>query len=133
MFEADQGLSRAIEFNKRKKVFERMKTFPCRHCGEVLEHSFVNLGMSPFSNSYVPVEKGSEGEMSYPLHVYVCHECHLVQLAEFEAPEAIFSHEYAYFSSFSKSWLAHAEKYRDDMVARFGLGDEAHISEVRAK
>lgn len=107
-----------------------MKSHECRACKAPLEHSFVNLGMSPFSNNYVPMARANEGETSYPLHVFICDKCWLAQLGEFEDPGNIFSAEYAYFSSMSKGWLAHAKKYSDDMIARFNLGKDAHIAEV---
>ena len=107
-----------------------MKKTLCRACGAPLTRSFVDLGMSPLANSFVPFDRREEGETFYPLHVLVCDDCTLVQLAEFEEPKNIFSDEYAYFSSFSSSWLAHAERYTAAMIARFGLGAEAHVAEV---
>ena len=107
-----------------------MKNTLCRACGAPLSRSFVDLGMSPLSNSFVPLDRRDEGETYYPLHVLVCDQCTLVQLAEFEEPKNIFSADYAYFSSFSSSWLAHAERYADTMVARFGLARDAHVAEV---
>ena len=81
----------------------------CRHCGTPREVSFCDLGMSPFSNSYVAPDKLDAMEPFYPLHTYVCSKCFLVQLPEFESPEHIFS-DYAYFSSFSDSWLEHCNR-----------------------
>ena len=107
-----------------------MKPTACRACGAPLTRSFVDLGMSPLANSFVPLARAEEGETFYPLHAKVCEACHLVQLAEFEEPKKIFSDEYAYFSSFSASWLAHAERYCAAMIARFGLGADAHVAEV---
>ena len=72
----------------------------CRICKSPLTHTFVDLGVSPLANSYVPLDKANEGEIFYPLHAYICDQCFLVQLEEFEKPDAIFSH-YAYFSSYS--------------------------------
>ena len=107
-----------------------MATTLCRACGAPLSRTFVNLGMSPLSNSYVALERAEEAEKFYPLHVYVCDACLLVQLAEFETPEHIFAADYAYFSSYSTSWLAHCERYTEEMIERFGLGPEAHVAEV---
>ena len=107
-----------------------MKKTLCRACGAPLSRSFVDLGMSPLANSFVPLDRREEGETFYPLHVLVCDDCTLVQLAKFEEPKNIFSDEYAYFSSFSSSWLAHAERYTAAMIARFGLGTDAHVAEV---
>jgi len=101
----------------------------CRCCGAELKHTFVDLGLSPLANSYVPPDKTRGGEVFYPLHVYVCDRCFLVQLEEFESPEAIFSN-YAYFSGFSASWLRHAENYVIAMQNRFGLGPHHKVVEV---
>ncbi len=79
----------------------------CRACGTPLQHSFVDLGMSPLCESYLRADQLNGMEPFYPLHVYVCERCFLVQLQEYVSREAIFS-EYAYFSSYSDSWLAHA-------------------------
>jgi 2-polyprenyl-3-methyl-5-hydroxy-6-metoxy-1,4-benzoquinol methylase len=101
----------------------------CRFCGAQLGRTFVDLGMSPLCESYPSVEDLSRGEMYYPLHVYVCEECWLVQLEEFESPEAIFS-DYAYFASYSDSWLKHCEKYCSEMQKRFGLDARSFVAEV---
>ena len=106
-----------------------MKDATCRACGAALKQSFVDLGLSPLANSYVPSERARSGEMFHPLHAYVCTSCFLVQLEEFETPEHIFS-DYAYFSSFSTSWLKHAEAYAGAMAARFGLGPDSKVVEV---
>ena len=79
----------------------------CRFCATPLEHTFVDLGLSPISNAFVKKENVNKHEPFYPLHAYVCSECFLVQLEEFESPDEIFS-DYVYFSSYSDSWLAHA-------------------------
>jgi len=107
-----------------------MTQFCCRACRTPLSRTFVDLGMSPLANSFVPMDKAEQGEVFYPLHAYVCENCFLVQLGEFETPENIFSDEYAYFSSFSSSWLHHAEAYVAAMVARFGIGPDHHVAEV---
>jgi hypothetical protein len=101
----------------------------CRLCGAELEHVFVDLGMSPLCESYVPAEKAGEMEAFYPLCVYVCGECLLVQLPPHVRGEDIFS-EYAYFSSYSDSWLEHARSYCEAMVARFGIDATNHVVEV---
>ncbi|HJQ55865.1 MAG TPA: class I SAM-dependent methyltransferase [Vineibacter sp.] len=101
----------------------------CRACGETLRHTFVDLGMSPLSNSYVARDKAGDGEKFYPLHAYVCGACFLVQLEEFETPTQIFS-DYAYFASFSAGWLRHAEAYVAAMVERFGLGPRQRVVEI---
>ncbi|MBL6455575.1 class I SAM-dependent methyltransferase [Belnapia sp. T6] len=101
----------------------------CRACTAPLTRSLVDLGLSPLSNSYVPPERARMGEMFLPLHALVCDACHLVQLEAYAAPEAIFS-DYAYFSSFSSSWLRHAEAYAAAMAARFHLGAHSRVVEV---
>jgi SAM-dependent methyltransferase len=85
--------------------------------------------MSPMANSFVRAEDVDRPERFYPLHAYVCTECLLVQLAEFESAEEIFS-DYLYFSSFSQSWLDHAKRYVDEVYARFGLGADSHVVEI---
>src|SRR5436190_18541627 len=92
----------------------------CRFCSAPLRHTFVDLGMSPLCESYVPAERVNSMEAFYPLHAKVCERCLLVQLEELVAAEHIFS-EYAYFSSYSDSWVAHARHYVEMAVERFGL------------
>ncbi|MBW8876792.1 MAG: methyltransferase domain-containing protein [Acidobacteria bacterium] len=101
----------------------------CRFCGAPLSHVFVDLGSQPLANSYLEPEDLGKAETFLPLCVYVCGECFLVQLPEEERPEAIFS-DYAYFSSYSESWLRHAEAYATAMVERFGLGAGHQVIEV---
>jgi 2-polyprenyl-3-methyl-5-hydroxy-6-metoxy-1,4-benzoquinol methylase len=101
----------------------------CRFCAAPLRHTFVDLGMSPLCESYVPAERVNGMEAFYPLHAKVCEECLLVQLEEFVSGEDIFS-EYAYFSSYSDSWVAHARAYVEMAIARFGLGPESLVVEV---
>lgn len=106
-----------------------MSQSQCRSCGATLEHTFVNLGMSPLANSYIKPEQLNRMEPFYPLHVYVCAECVLVQLEQFSTPHDIFS-DYAYFSSFSDSWLAHAKAYVDMIVDRFRLDRNSNVVEI---
>jgi len=101
----------------------------CRFCGAALRHTVVDLGVSPLCESYVPPERQNEMEPFYPLHVRVCQVCFLVQLEEYVSGEAIFS-DYAYFSSYSDSWLAHCERYVETMTGRLGLGPRSHVVEV---
>ncbi len=101
----------------------------CRFCGAALERTFIDLGMSPLCETYPSVAQLNAGEMYYPLHVFICQECWLVQLEEYETPENIFT-EYAYFASYSDSWLRHCEEYCDKMQARFGLGKQSFVVEV---
>jgi hypothetical protein len=101
----------------------------CRFCAAPLEHSFADLGMSPLANSYVSPDKANAMEPFYPLHAYVCTHCWLVQLQMYETGEHIFS-DYAYFSSYSDSWLAHAKAYTEKMRSRFGLGSGSQVIEL---
>ncbi|NNJ71043.1 MAG: methyltransferase domain-containing protein, partial [Kiritimatiellales bacterium] len=101
----------------------------CRFCGAGLRDTVVDLGMSPLCESYISPDKSNEMEPFYPLHVKVCRECFLVQLDEYVSPCDIFS-EYAYFSSFSDSWLKHAANYSDMIVERLGLGAGSFVVEL---
>lgn len=101
----------------------------CRFCGAPLSHTFVDLGMSPLCESYRNAEQLNQMEPFYPLHVYVCGDCFLVQLEEFVPPEEIFT-EYAYFSSYSDSWLSHARSYVDMVTGRFGLSANSFVVEL---
>ncbi len=101
----------------------------CRFCQAPLTESFADLGMSPLSNAYLTADQLGAMERFYPLHAWVCGSCFLVQLEEFERPEQIFS-DYAYFSSYSDSWLAHCEAYARMAIERFGLGRSSQVVEV---
>lgn len=101
----------------------------CRICKTPLTHSFSDLGVSPLANSYLTNEQLDRMEPFYPLHAYVCDNCFLVQVTEFEPPENIFS-DYAYFSSYSDSWLTHAQQYTEQMIERFGLDGDSQVVEV---
>lgn len=101
----------------------------CRFCHNELKHTFLDLGMSPLANSYIPLDESDKGQMTYPLHVKVCEKCWLVQLGEFESPKAIFS-DYAYFSSYSSSWLAHAKNYVEHMMGDYGIDEHSKVVEI---
>jgi C-methyltransferase C-terminal domain/Putative zinc binding domain/Methyltransferase domain len=101
----------------------------CRLCGAPLTHTFVDLGMSPPCESYLSRDDLDQGETFYPLHVRVCAECLLVQLPAYIAPEEIFSH-YAYFSSYSDSWVTHASQFVSAAVDRLGLKSDSFVVEV---
>jgi SAM-dependent methyltransferase len=101
----------------------------CRHCRQPLHHTFVDLGMSPLCESFVRPDRLDAMEPYYPLHVLVCENCFLVQLREYVSPEHIFS-DYAYLSSYSTSWLAHAKTYCGMIKDRFGLGAESLVVEL---
>src|SRR5258705_10382689 len=100
----------------------------CRFCSAPLRHTFVDLGMSPLCESYLRADQINNMEPFYPLHVYVCDVCFLVQLQEYVGREEIFT-EYAYFSSYWQSWLAHARRYTDKMIAELGLSREGRAIE----
>jgi SAM-dependent methyltransferase len=102
----------------------------CRFCGAALHHSFVDLGVSPVANDYLKPEQLTQAESFYPLHAYVCDQCWLVQLPECQTREHIFSDHYAYFSSFSDTWLDHARRYVDMAIQRFGLGPKSQVIEI---
>ncbi len=101
----------------------------CRFCGSVLRHTFADLGVSPLANAYLKPSQLNRMEPFYPLHAYVCEHCFLVQLEAFETPEHIFG-DYAYFSSYSDTFLQHCKVYADTIVARFGLNGQSQIVEV---
>jgi SAM-dependent methyltransferase len=102
----------------------------CRSCGAPLGAPFLRLGNQPLSNAYLRPAQLAKMEPTYPLDVYACERCTLVQLAEFERAAEIFSDDYAYFSSFSDSWLAHCQAYTEMARARFNLGPSSFVVEV---
>lgn len=101
----------------------------CRFCGKPLTHTFVDLGMSPLCESFVSATQLNCMEPYYPLHVWVCDGCFLVQLENYVAPEQIFS-DYAYFSSYSDSWVEHARQYAEHMKQFLGLGPHSLVMEI---
>ena len=101
----------------------------CRFCATPLRVTFCDLGMSPLSNAYRQPDQLRNMEPFYPLHAYVCEQCLLVQLEEFESPEHIFG-DYAYFSSYSDTWLTHVSNYADQMVARFDIDHASQVVEI---
>jgi 2-polyprenyl-3-methyl-5-hydroxy-6-metoxy-1,4-benzoquinol methylase len=108
-----------------------MSQHHCRFCNSPLEKTFVNLGGSPISNDFLSAAQLDRSEKFYPLHTYVCSRCLLVQLPEVESREHIFSDgDYAYFSSYSDSWLRHAKNYTDLMVDRFGFDRDSQVIEI---
>jgi SAM-dependent methyltransferase len=102
----------------------------CRFCNSKLENVFIDLVNCPASNSFLTAEELNEPEVFYPLKVYTCHQCFLVQVEEYQKSDAIFDSEYVYFSSFSSSWLAHAKKYTEMMIERFGLNNSSQVIEI---
>ena len=106
-----------------------MNLTKCRFCETPLKYTFANLGMSPLSNSYLKQKDLQQMEPFYPLHVYVCENCRLVQLSEFQSPEQIFG-DYAYFSSYSETWLSHVKAYTELMTERFGFDSKSQVVEI---
>lgn len=104
----------------------------CRHCASELKLSLADLASAPPSNSYLTERTLHAPEKWFPLRVLVCEECWLVQTEDFAQADELFDADYAYFSGFSTSWLAHSERYVTDMAARFSLGAESHVVEVAA-
>lgn len=103
--------------------------YVCRFCGSELHQIFVDLGMSPLANSYLTMADLQKMEPHYPLCIYICDRCYLAQLPVFETPEGIFT-DYAYFSSYSDSWLRHAKAYTDLMIERFGYNQSNFVIEL---
>ncbi|HTE33147.1 MAG TPA: class I SAM-dependent methyltransferase [Chryseolinea sp.] len=101
----------------------------CRFCHSPLEHTFVNLGMSPLCQDHVKPDELNRMEPFYPLQAYVCESCFLVQLEEFVAPAEIFN-DYAYFSSYSDSWLQHVKNYSDFITEKLGIGTNHLVAEL---
>jgi SAM-dependent methyltransferase len=101
----------------------------CRCCGTRLKNTVVDLGMSPLCESYVAADRVNAVERFYPLHVWVCSECFLVQVEEYVSGEEIFT-DYAYFSSYSDSWLDHSRRYVDQMIGQLGLTPSSRVIEV---
>jgi SAM-dependent methyltransferase len=101
----------------------------CRFCGTRLRHSFIDLGMSPLCQTHISPDELNRMEPFYPLHAFVCHECFLVQLDEYVSPAEIFT-EYAYFSSYSDSWVQHARRYAEAMIRRLGLNAQSRVVEL---
>ncbi len=106
-----------------------MTATACRFCGAPVTDVFADLGMSPLANAYLPAERVNAMEPFYPLRALVCAKCFLVQLEEFETPEQIFS-DYAYFSSYSSSWLEHSRRYAEQMAERLGLDSSSQVVEI---
>jgi SAM-dependent methyltransferase len=101
----------------------------CLNCGSKLTTTFSDLGTSPLCEEFVKPEEINKGQMVYPLHVYVCEECLLVQVEEFVSPEEIYA-DYYYFSSYSDSWLQHAKEYTDFMLEHYPIGKESFVVEI---
>lgn len=115
-----------LDAEELSRVIGRRK---CRACGEQLEHTFADLGLSPLANSFLSPAHVDQMESFYPLHAFVCGNCFLVQLAEFQSPADIFR-DYLYFSSFSDSWLEHARRYVEEAIKRYALKEDDLVVEI---
>ena len=115
--------------NKKTPVDQSCSAPRCLFCREPLRQTLVDLGMSPLCESYLSREQLNQMEAFYPLHVRVCGKCFLAQVEEYVSAENIFS-DYAYFSSYSDSWVAHAKRYCEQMITRFGLNERSLAVEV---
>ena len=102
----------------------------CRFCNTELKHVFIDLVNSPASNSFLTEEELNEPEVFYPLKVFTCHKCFLVQVDEYKKSDKIFDNRYVYFSSYSKSWLKHAQQYTEMMMNRFGVDKQSRVVEI---
>jgi cyclopropane fatty-acyl-phospholipid synthase-like methyltransferase len=123
-----EALKQEAEITRTPEMAESIRT-RCRFCDAVLQHTFVDLGMSPLCESYVSADRMNQMEAFYPLHVFVCDRCFLVQLDEFVSPEDIFT-EYAYFSSYADSWVEHARLYAELMIEKLRLNGDSHVVEI---
>ena len=102
----------------------------CRFCKTELHHVFIDLVNSPASNSFLAEEELNKPETFYPLKVFTCHNCFLVQIDEYKQSDDIFNNQYVYFSSYSTSWLKHAEKYTNMMIDRFHYDEKSLVIEI---
>jgi hypothetical protein len=118
-----------LDLKTTGSAVEKRATRSCRFCGAGLDRTFVDLGMSPLCETYPAASELNRGETYYPLHVYICERCFLVQLEEYESAEGIFS-DYLYFSSYSDSWLKHSDNYCAHMTDKLGLGGQSLVVEV---
>lgn len=102
----------------------------CRFCNEPLHNKFVELANSPLSNAFLTEQQLNEAEVYYPLTIYACSKCHLVQIDEYKKATEIFNSEYVYFSSYSTSWVAHAKRYVESMIEKFGYDKNSLVVEI---
>jgi SAM-dependent methyltransferase len=104
--------------------------YACRSCGATLKQTFVDLGTSPLCQRHVRPDRFDHAEPTYPLHVFVCQQCWLVQLPAYVAREEVFDDQYAYFSSYSDSWLKHCQAYVKQMIQQLGLNESSRVCEL---
>ena len=106
-----------------------MNMYKCRFCNDEIKNTFIDLGITPLSNSFLKYENLKKNEKEYPLKALVCENCFLVQLPEYETPDSIFT-DYVYFSSYSKSWIEHAEKYAKMISKKMNLDTNNLVIEL---
>jgi len=123
-------MSNAAAIQRFNAIGTKESRYRCRFCSATLRDSVADLGTSPLCQRHITPDRFDHAESIYPLHVYVCGECFLVQLPGCVAPEGIFDQEYGYFSSYSETWLKHAETYVAMMIARFNLTARSKVVEV---
>ena len=104
----------------------------CRHCHKALSHVFLDLGSAPPSNAFLSAQDLQARESYFPLKIYVCDNCWLVQTEDHAAAEQLFEADYAYYSSISTSWLDHARRYAEMIIPRLGLGPDSLVMEIAA-
>ena len=109
---------------------KKLKNMRCRHCSNELKHVFLNLGIAPPSNAYLSKEDLEKPEKKFPLNIFVCEKCWLVQTEDFSKSDELFTKDYAYFSSVSSSWLRHAENYSDMITKRLNLNKDSFVLEI---
>jgi 2-polyprenyl-3-methyl-5-hydroxy-6-metoxy-1,4-benzoquinol methylase len=126
-----RGLLAIPYYDYRKEGYFKMmhQEGSCLHCNHPLTYTFTDLGTSPLCEEFVKPENRNNSQNIYPLHVYVCDQCLLVQVQEYVTPEEIYG-DYFYFSSYSDSWLKHASDYTDKMVAEYGIDQESFVVEI---
>lgn len=107
-----------------------MSKHRCLSCGSELRHIFADLGVCPPSNAFLRADQLDDAELFHPLQAWVCSKCLLVQGPHYKRPQDIFTHDYAYYSSYSRSWVAHAREYVAEMARRLHLGGNSLIVEV---
>ena len=125
-----RGRGRATKGGNRSDGYKITPETSCRFCAAPVHHVFVDLGLTPIANYNVPIEQASATEVYMPLCALTCSRCFLVQLAPFQTPTSIFLEDYAYFSSFSTSWLEHCRRYTEDMIERLGLDGSSQVIEL---
>src|SRR5579863_2153441 len=118
-----------LPFSRARSKHNVMTSHPCRLCGSTVGETFLDLGVVPLANSLLKPSAKNELEPRHPLTVWVCGDCLLVQLESTVAPEELFSH-YVYFSSISKQWLSHCERYVDHVSAKVGLASNSQVIEI---